>query len=61
LTVLLCGVYRGVQWFLIEMGSSPFLSTLLPDVILDLFLLSTGSISFISNLATSLGILFFCR
>jgi len=59
LIVLLCGVYRGVQWFLIEMGSSPFLSPLLPDIILDLFLLSTGSISFISNLATSLGILFF--
>jgi hypothetical protein len=59
LAVLLCGVYRGVGWFLVEMGSSPFLSTLLPDVILDLFLLSTGSISFISNLATTLGILFF--
>jgi hypothetical protein len=59
LAVLLCAVYRGVSWFLVEMGSSPFLSTLLPDVILDLFLLSTGSISFISNLATTLGILFF--
>lgn len=59
LIILLFGVYRGLRWFLRELSGSSFLSSLLPDVVLDLFLLSTGTISFISNLASTLGILFF--
>lgn len=59
LLIMLFGVFRGMRWLLAEMGSSGILVSLIPDVILDLFLLSMVSIGFISNLASCLGILFF--
>lgn len=59
LLIILLGVFRGMRWLLAEMSSSAILASLIPDVILDLFLISMVSIGFVSNLASCLGILFF--
>jgi hypothetical protein len=59
--MLLFGIFRGMSWLLLKLETSPILIPLLPDMILDLFLLSTGGISLISNLASVLGILFFAE
>lgn len=59
LCIILLGVFRGMRWLLTELSSSALLASLIPDVVLDLFLLSMVSIGFISNLASCLGILFF--
>ncbi len=57
--ILAASVFRGAWWIVAEMSKSALLSSLLPDVIFDLFLLSMVTIGCISNLASSLGILFF--
>lgn len=61
LLLMLFGVFRGMRWLLAEMSGSPILASLIPDVILDFFLLSMVSIGFVSNLASCLGILFFAE